>query len=236
MQQPEPAPERRGYPWWGWLIGIWCLVPVFPMLIGATFPRTRRYLRVPGIILFSLCIVIVIGVAAALAGGDDSAVDSPQGTSSAPAVAVPTDTPKPTPTPIVTVECPTPSERAYFARFAEVIYPAATAYGEFGRLNLEAGDNVLLLLDDAWRLEVVVQLALIQIAADGITELTAPPSLASIHRHNLQMASAMQDGNDLYAKGIDNLDADLIAAASLRMNDVNTLLEEATAKMQAHCQ
>ena len=234
MQQPEPAPERRGYPWWGWLIGIWCLVPVFPMLIGATFPRTRPYLGVPGIILFSVCIVIVIGVAAALAGGDDSAVDSPQGTSSAPAVAVPTDTPKPTPT--VTVECPTPSERAYFTRLVEVMDPAATAYGEFGRLNLEAGDNVLLLLDDAWKLEVIVQLALIQSVADGITELTAPPSLASIHRHNLQMASAMQDGNDLYAKGIDNIDGDLIAAATLRMDDVNTLLEEVVVKMQAHCQ
>ena len=234
MQQPEPAPERRGYPWWGWLIGIWCLVPVFPMLIGATFPRTRRYLGVPGIILFSLCIVIVIGVAAALAGGDDSAVDSPQGTSSAPAVAVPTDTPKPTPT--VTVECPTPSERAYFTRFAEVIYPAATAYTEFGRLNIEAGNNVLLFFDDTWKLEVGVQLASIQSVADGIRELTAPPSLASIHRHNLQMASAMQDGNDLYAKGIDNIDADLLAAASRRIDDVNTLLEEAMAKMQAHCQ
>ena len=233
MQQPEPAPERSGYPWWGWLIGIWCLVPVFPMLIGATFPRTRRYLGVPGIILFSLCIVIVIGVAAALAGGDDSAVDSPQGTSSAPAVAVPTDTPKPTPT--VTIECPTPSERAYFARLVEIIDLAPTAYGEFGRLNLEASDNVLLLFDDTWKLEVVVQLALIQSVADGITELTAPPSLASIHRHNLQIASAMQDGNDLYAKGIDNLDGDLLTAASLRVNDVNTLLEEATAKMQAHC-
>ena len=234
MQQPEPAPERRGYPWWGWLIGIWCLVPVFPMLIGATFPRTRRYLGVPGIILFSLCIVIVIGVAAALAGGDDSAVDSPQGTSSAPAVAVPTDTPKPTPT--VTVECPTPSERAYFTRLVEVIYPAATVYSEFGRLNVEASNNILLLFDDTWKLEVVVQLALIQSVADGIRELTAPPSLASIHRHNLQIASAMQDGNDLYAKGIDNIDADLIAAATLRMDDVNTLLEEATAKMQAYCQ
>ena len=172
MQQPEPAPERSGYPWWGWLIGIWCLVPVFPMLIGATFPRTRRYLGVPGIILFSLCIVIVIGVATALAGGDDSAVDSPQGTSSAPAVAVPTDTPKPTPT--VTIECPTPSERAYFARLVEIIDLAPTAYGEFGRLNLEASDNVLLLFDDTWKLEVVVQLALIQSVADGITELTAP--------------------------------------------------------------
>ena len=234
MQQPEPAPERRGYPWWGWLIGIWCLVPVFPMLIGATFPRTRRYLGVPGIILFSLCIVIVIGVAAALAGGDDSAVDSPQGTSSALAVAVPTDTPKPTPT--VTVECPTPSERAYFTRLVEVIYPAATVYSEFGRLNVEASNNILLLFDDTWKLEVVVQLALIQSVADGIRELTAPPSLASIHRHNLQIASAMQDGNDLYAKGIDNIDADLIAAATLRMDDVNTLLEEATAKMQAYCQ
>ena len=234
MQQPEPAPERRGYPWWGWLIGIWCLVPVFPMLIGATFPRTRPYLGVPGIILFSVCIVIVIGVAAALAGGDDSAVDSPQGTSSAPAVAVPTDTPKPTAT--VTVECPTPSERAYFTRLAEVIYPAATAYGEFGRLNIEAGNNVLLFFDDTWQLEVVVQLASIQSVTDGIRELTAPPSLASIHRHNLQIASAMQDGNDLYAKGIDNLDADLISAASLRMDDVNTLLEESVAKMQAHCQ
>ena len=234
MQQPEPAPERRGYPWWGWLIGIWFLVPVFLMLIGATFPRTRRYLGVPGIILFSLCIVIVIGVAATLAGGDDNAVDSSQGTSSAPAVAVPTDTPKPTPT--VTVECPTPSERAYFTRFVEVMDPAGTAYSELGRLSIEAGNNVLLFFDDAWKLEVVVQLALIQSAADGIRELTAPPSLASIHRHNLQIASAMQDGNDLYAKGIDNLDADLIGAASLRMDDVTTLLEESAAKIQAHCQ
>ena len=234
MQQPEPAPERRGYPWWGWLIGIWCLVPVFPMLIGATFPRTRRYLGVPGIILFSLCIVIVIGVAAALAGGDESAVDSPQGTSSAPAVAVPTDTPKPTPT--VTVECPTPSERAYLTRLVEVMDPAATAYSELGRLNLEAGNNALLFFDDTWKLEVVVQLALIQSAADGTRELTAPPSLASIHRHNLQIASAMQDGNDLYTKGIDNLDADLIEAASLRINDVTTLAYEGAAKIQAHCQ
>ena len=234
MQQPEPAPERRGYPWWGWLIGIWFLVPVFLMLIGATFPRTRRYLRVPGIILFSLCIVIVIGVAAALAGEGDNAVDSPQGTSSAPAVAVPTDTPKPTPT--VTIECPTPSERAYFARLVEIIDLAPTAYGELGRLNQEASNNVLLIFDDAWKLEVVVQLASIQIAADGIRELTAPPSLASIHRHNLQIASAMQDGNDLYAKGLDNLDVDLIEAAFLRVDDVTRLTYEGAAMLQAYCQ
>ena len=103
-------------------------------------------------------------------------------------------------------------------------------------MNLEAGTNVLLIYDDAWKLEVVVQLALIQSVADGIRELTAPPSLASIHGHNLQMASAMQDGNDLYAKGIDNIDADLIAAAILRMDDVTTLAYESTAKLLAHCQ
>ena len=51
MQQPDHTPERRGYPGWGWLIGIWFLVPVIPMLIGATFPGTRRFLGVPGIIL-----------------------------------------------------------------------------------------------------------------------------------------------------------------------------------------
>ena len=201
------------------------------MLIGATFPGTRRYLGVPGVILFSVCVFIVIVAAAALAGGGDNAVDSPQGTSFAPAVAVPTDTPKPTPT----VDCPTPSERAYFARLGEIIVPLSTTYGEFGRLNQEASNNVLLIYDDAWKFEVVVQLALIQSAADGIKELTAPPSLASIHQHNLQMASAMQDGNDLYAKGIDNLDADLIGAALLRMDDVNTLLNEGTAKLQAYC-
>ena len=227
----QPTPERRGYPWWGWLIGIWFLVPVVLMLIGATFPGTRRYLGVPGVILFSVCVFIVIVAAAALAGGGDNAVDSPQGTSFAPAVAVPTDTPKPTPT----VDCPTPSERAYFARLGEIIVPLSTTYGEFGRLNQEASNNVLLIYDDAWKFEVVVQLALIQSAADGIKELTAPPSLASIHQHNLQMASAMQDGNDLYAKGIDNLDADLIGAALLRMDDVNTLLNEGTAKLQAYC-
>ena len=46
----------------------------------------------------------------------------------------------------------------------------------------------------------------------------------------------MQDVNDLYARGLDNLDVDLLEAASLRMDDVNTLFEEGTAKMQAHCQ
>ena len=86
----------------------------------------------------------------------------------------PTDTPKPVPTP--TIECPTPTERAYINSVVEVFTPMGTAYGEFGRLNIEASDNPVLIFDDSWKLEVVLQLAVIEIAAEEITELTPPPS------------------------------------------------------------
>ena len=152
------------------------------MVPGASYPNADRcdlpwhatFSGRTGHHSVSLCITIAVGIAAALAGGDDNAADSPQGSASARVASVPTDTPKPVPTP--TIECPTPTGRAYINSVVEVFTPMGTAYGEFGRLNIEASDNPVLIFDDSWKLEVVLQLALIEIAAEEITELTPPPS------------------------------------------------------------
>ena len=43
--QQEQSDQRPGYPWYGWLLGIWFLIPLPFMFIGMSSPRARRRLN-----------------------------------------------------------------------------------------------------------------------------------------------------------------------------------------------
>lgn len=56
---------RRGYPWWGWLIAAFLVLPLIPMLVGYAIPSTRHYLGAPGGIAACIALYIVLAVAGA---------------------------------------------------------------------------------------------------------------------------------------------------------------------------
>ena len=230
--QPESM-ERRGYPWWGWLLGIWFLIPLAFMFIGMSSPRARRRLSGWAVAGYSgliyIAFIILIVVAAIV---DDSGTDATQAASPKP-----TATPTAIPTPVPTLApCQRADVQAYFDEMLEITGPLEQIYLKIGALTAQAGSNPLLVFDEDWRFEVVVHLAGMKVAAEQIRELNAPPHVRHIHSDLLEMATGLDRAADLFAAGMDNFDPDLLALSAEQIDANTELVIVAAAKVNALCQ
>ena len=136
-----------------------------------------------------------------------------------PAAIVPT--PTPTPAALSVGLCERPAETAYLNSVTEQLAVLSASSISLGELFGEMGANPLLLFDDDWKLQTVVQLALLQASADGLLNLAAPPSLQSLDAIVKEAATLVESATWLHAQGLDNLDPDALDGA-------NSMILEAT--------
>ena len=132
-----------------------------------------------------------------------------------------TSAPTPTPRPRIAAAavCERPPEAAYLDSVVEHLDSIGS--NTFGDLMGEMGDNPTLFFDDDWRLQTALQLALLQITANGMLDLVAPPSLQSLDAIVKEAAGLVESATMLYAQGLDNFDPDMV-------EDANALVVEAT--------
>ena len=228
--QLEQPVSRQGYPWYGWLLGIWFLIPLPLMFLGMSSPRARRHLNKWSIIGYSgliyLVVIVVISIAASAAGSGEGMTNA----------ASPSPTSRPTSTPVPTVDlCERSDVQVYFTQAAGIVTPLSDTFAQIGELSNQASVNPLLLVDSEWQFELGLNLGTLQFAADEIRTLQAPRGVQVVHGEMMKLADAMDEGATLYARGVDNLDVDLLELASKRFSEVSRLVESVNEKTLAMC-
>ena len=150
----------------------------------------------------------------------------------------PTSTPKPKP-PTNTPIPPTPTpgfsaeEQAYALTVAEITADYADSFNKVSALTIEAGENAWLILNDEWKLEMAVGLAIWQICGDRIRALKAPSRLQGIHQNLVEATKHIDRAGTLLAQGIDEIDADKINGATEEMLLGNAYINQATVEINA---
>jgi len=95
------------------------------------------------------------------------------------------------------------------------------------------GSNISLLVDNEWRTNTIVGLALYKYAALSTYELTPPARFKNIHTILLAIADEAVAAVDDLSYGMDNIDASSMKSGAAHVVKVGTLMTEVTGLVQA---
>ncbi|MCC6425136.1 MAG: hypothetical protein IT447_16805 [Phycisphaerales bacterium] len=178
------------------------------------------------------------------------AEDEPAPTARATATTKPTSTTPPTAVPPTSTSAPTavPTETAVpptntpdpgaltdeEAAYRDAIVEIASIYGstitQMGELLTEVGNDVGLLLNDDWKLDMTIVLATLLFAGDEVRSLEPPELFEPLHEHWLNVAGHYDLVVEYLADGIDTFDVEKINQANEQMlagqEDVFLAIEE----------
>lgn len=131
----------------------------------------------------------------------------------------PTAAPEPTSVPTATPEVDDTAEvAAYLDWMVEHVGNAGTGLTELGKLSTRAGADNTLLLDQDWRIDVTVTLAMLRVTGDTLQEYyPVPAGLEEIDGLIVLIGRDLVYISTEYAAGVDDLDATRIVNASERM-------------------
>ncbi|MFZ4658429.1 MAG: SH3 domain-containing protein [Caldilineaceae bacterium] len=91
----------------------------------------------------------------------------------------------------------------------------------------QAGDNVALLQDRAWIVEMTTAITLLRTTSDEVRTLSAPPIFNGAHAILLEAATSFARAADLLAEGVDQLNTDLLDQAFAEITTGTTRLTRA---------
>jgi len=117
----------------------------------------------------------------------------------------------------------TPSEQAYATTMIDLNKKVSEAFDELSELmaNPRMGD-------DEWTINVAVQLATIRVLYEEAMEIDPPASMAHIHYKYVQGMKHYETATHLIAKGLDELDTNLIDQATTEIYAGAQFVNEAT--------
>lgn len=144
-----------------------------------------------------------------------------------------TSTPEPVPTDAPTVAPRFSAEEiAYTAQVAKLMGTMSTAVTTIGEQSTAAGGNPLLLRDESWQTLTVLALATLQVSAKELRDLDAPARFAGVQRELKDAARHFIDSTELYADGVDHLDAEKLGAASQQLSEGTAAMQRANAELK----
>ena len=89
------------------------------------------------------------------------------------------------------------------------------------------------LTSEKWIFDVAAQLVMIQLTADEVDALVAPPALARVHGVYERGAGDLREATLLITQGIDELDVDVLLEATTRMENGGYAMIEAGSRTRA---
>ena len=180
---------------------------------------------------FAGCYVCLLAMIIAM-GIIGSAIDN---SPSDPVQAAPDPARAAVPTPVVQ-ECPTPEETLYFEVVQEHLLASGESMGSIGRLSTNAGNDLSLLFNENWKLEVAIALALLITTADAIEAMAPPDSARSIHQDLIQVADHQRKAAVLFAQGVDTFDMNLIIESGSHLDAISVPVASGVQKIESFCQ
>lgn len=95
----------------------------------------------------------------------------------------------------------------------------------FSDLNIEASENVELIYDKTWIIEMATVITMINDVMNRVEQVEVPEGLESSHDLIMQSIDLMRFVTENYPTAIDNLDADLINQSTQKLIEASELLE-----------
>lgn len=89
-------------------------------------------------------------------------------------------------------------------------YDVGTALSTLGDAFTRAGRDATLLLNDAWKIEVALAVAVLQVNYEDARKLNPPANLRKFHNLMVEGLSYCDLAGDQLLKGVDNVDADAL--------------------------
>lgn len=144
---------------------------------------------------------------------------------------IPTFTPSaiPTVTPQATL---TPEEDLYILAMSEKVPAYVDAYFMVVQNHQEVADDVSLLFDTSWKTKQGLALGLLNLQANEMAAVQPSPKYQTLHSIITELAAETNLFSSAYASGVDNLDANLIDQATQHMQNMTTLMDQATAELK----
>lgn len=187
-----------------------------------------------------VAIVVVVAAVAGLGALESSDSEQTTQTTSASETTPPTHIEQPTTATQTTVESPVgsgvdPSVAAWAVDVAEWSEHMSDAFNELGSLLQDDSFNTQLLLgDDDATIQIAIPLAVMQQCSNTFPDPPANNARArGVARTIMRACDQFERSASQFARGVDNLDMDLIVAASRSMQRGNTIVRQATGEIDA---
>jgi hypothetical protein len=143
----------------------------------------------------------------------------------------PTATRRPTSTPAP--ETNSAADQAYMLDVLTIM----DAWGRHGAASSElfdeASDTPALMFKESWRLDLAFAFAMIQIANNDLRELQPPDRFSRVHGKLLETADLLDDATNTMARGIDEMDPDLITLGARYLSMASGKMNDATGELLA---
>lgn len=150
--------------------------------------------------------------------------------------ATPTESPTAT---VTTTLSPTPTPkiseagRTYLQTVATETQNWSDGASQFSEAAFEAGDDSTLLFDTAWKAKAATALFTMQTAGENLGSIEpVPPEMTKLDRILDKINSETSAMVDEMARGIDDIDVDLISSATQRMRTINQYIQDATLEIE----
>lgn len=144
-------------------------------------------------------------------------------------------TPAPTATTTTTNTAPVLGvrENLYTIRVDGIVDGYDFTLNKIDELVSQASDNVALLQDRAWIVEMTTAITLLRTTSEEVNALAAPPIFTGAHAILLEAATSFAKAADLLAEGVDQLNTDLLDQAFAEINTGSTRLTRAQSAIDA---
>jgi hypothetical protein len=123
--------------------------------------------------------------------------------------------------------------KAYLLKVGEKSDAMGKAVKLFAGMMGEAGDKPTLLIDTDWKLKAAGAMALVQVSADELGEITpVPKSAAVLDGYFKKIKAETRVMVDNYAKGIDKLDKNSLLAGNDNMTAIAGYMQKAVGEIE----
>lgn len=138
---------------------------------------------------------------------------------------IPTLTPEATLTPQPTAQ---PTQDAYEVYISEKVTAYGVSFFIVDEYVQQVANDTSLIFDNDWKTELGISLGLLNARAKEMTELEPSPKYVNLHSIIVKLADETYLFTDAFAYGIDNFDSAMIEKAGQHLDNMTTLMEEAT--------
>ena len=132
--------------------------------------------------------------------------------------------------------CPTPEERAYLDAVVDWTERTLAAREDLRTITAEGASRPEVLIDDEWRRRLKGVLDELTSGHEAVVNVEVPPRADEVHRVLVRAADAFIEANELFWRGVLDLDVASIQRGGDKLVEGGLLVNEATTMAEDFCE